>query len=64
MLLADEPTGNLDATSAADVLGLLQRLNREFGKTVVMVTHDPHSAAAAGRQLHLDKGKFVEAEKA
>ena len=64
VLLADEPTGNLDATSAADVLGLLRRLNQEFGKTIVMVTHDPHSAAAAGRQLHLDKGKFVEAEKA
>jgi len=61
LILADEPTGNLDATSAADVLTLLQRLNSEFGKTVIMVTHDPHSAAAAKRLVHLDKGKFVEA---
>lgn len=61
IILADEPTGNLDATSAADVLKLLQRLNTEFGKTIVMVTHDPHSAAAATRLIHLDKGKFVEA---
>jgi putative ABC transport system ATP-binding protein len=61
VLLADEPTGNLDAASARDVLTLLQRLNREFGKTILMVTHDPHSAAAASRLIHLDKGKFVEA---
>ncbi len=60
IILADEPTGNLDAASAKDVLDLLQRLNREFGKSIVMVTHDPHSAAAASRLLHLDKGKFVE----
>ncbi len=60
LLLADEPTGNLDATSAAEVLSLLQRLNKEFGKTIIMVTHDPHSAAAAGRIIQLDKGKFVE----
>jgi putative ABC transport system ATP-binding protein len=62
IILADEPTGNLDAASARDVLTLLQRLNREFGKTVIMVTHDPHSAAAASRVIHLDKGKFVEAD--
>ena len=62
VILADEPTGNLDAASAADVLAMLQRLNREFGKTIVMVTHDPHSAAAASRVIHLDKGKFVEAD--
>ena len=62
IILADEPTGNLDATSARDVLTLLQRLNKDFGKTIVMVTHDPHSAAAAGRLIHLDKGKFVEAD--
>ena len=61
VILADEPTGNLDAASARDVLALLQRLNKEFGKTIVMVTHDPHSAAAASREIHLDKGKFVEA---
>ena len=62
LILADEPTGNLDAASARDVLALLQKLNRDFGKTVVMVTHDPHSAAAAARIIHLDKGKFVEGE--
>jgi putative ABC transport system ATP-binding protein len=60
IILADEPTGNLDAASAKDVLELLQRLNRDFQKTVIMVTHDPHSAAAASRLLHLDKGKFIE----
>jgi putative ABC transport system ATP-binding protein len=60
LILADEPTGNLDAQSAKDVLSLLQKLNSEFGKTVLMVTHDPHSAAAAKRIIHLDKGKFVE----
>jgi putative ABC transport system ATP-binding protein len=62
LILADEPTGNLDAASARDVLALLQQLNRDFGKTIVMVTHDPHSAAAASRVVHLDKGKFVEAD--
>ena len=62
IILADEPTGNLDAASARDVLTLLQKLNRDFGKTIVMVTHDPHSAAAASRVIHLDKGKFVEAD--
>jgi len=60
IILADEPTGNLDAASATDVLSLLQKLNKDFGKTIIMVTHDPHSAAAAGRLLHLDKGKFIE----
>ncbi len=60
IILADEPTGNLDAASAKDVLDLLQKLNREFGKAIIMVTHDPHSAAAASRLLHLDKGKFIE----
>ena len=62
IILADEPTGNLDADSARDVLTLLQKLNKDFGKTIVMVTHDPHSAAAASRLIHLDKGKFVEAD--
>ncbi len=56
IILLDEPTGQLDAKSAAEVLALLQRLNREFKKTIVMVTHDPHAAAAAGKVLHLDKG--------
>jgi putative ABC transport system ATP-binding protein len=60
IILADEPTGNLDAASAKDVLDLLQKLNKDFGKAIVLVTHDPHSAAAASRILHLDKGKFVE----
>ena len=62
IVLADEPTGNLDAASARDVLILLQRLNKEFNKTIILVTHDPHSAAAASRTLHLDKGKFVDPE--
>jgi putative ABC transport system ATP-binding protein len=61
IILADEPTGNLDAASAREVLGLLQKLNKDSGKSIVMVTHDPHSAAAASRVIHLDKGKFVEA---
>ena len=60
LLLADEPTGDLDAKSAAEVLSLLQRLNQEFKKTIVMVTHDPHAAERAARQLHLEKGTFVE----
>jgi putative ABC transport system ATP-binding protein len=62
IVLADEPTGNLDAASARDVLGLLRKLNADFGKTIVMVTHDPHSAAASSRAIHLDKGKFVDAD--
>jgi len=60
LLLADEPTGDLDAKSAAEVLSLLERLNGEFKKTIVMVTHDPHAAERAARQLHLEKGTFVE----
>src|SRR6266849_1103777 len=60
LLLADEPTGDLDAKSAAEVLTLLQRLNTEFKKTIVMVTHDPHAAERAGRILHLEKGTLVE----
>jgi putative ABC transport system ATP-binding protein len=62
IVLADEPTGNLDAASARDVLSLLQQLNKQFNKTIIMVTHDPHSASAAARVIHLDKGKFVDAE--
>lgn len=62
LILADEPTGNLDANSAKDVLELLRRLNTEFHKTILMVTHDPHSAAVASRLLHLDKGKILEAQ--
>ena len=56
LLLADEPTGDLDAKSAGEVLVLLQRLNQEFKKTIVMVTHDPHAAERASRVLHLEKG--------
>ncbi len=56
LLLADEPTCDLDARSAEEILTLLQRLNREFKKTIVMVTHDPHAAERASRQVHLDKG--------
>ena len=55
LILADEPTGNLDATSAQDVLTLLSRLNQEFGKTIVMVTHDPHAARFATRTRYLKK---------
>ena len=56
IILLDEPTGQLDAKAAAEVLALLRRLNTEFHKTIVMVTHDPHAAEAAGTVLHLDKG--------
>jgi putative ABC transport system ATP-binding protein len=56
LLLADEPTGDLDAKSAGEVLTLLQRLNQEFKKTIVMVTHDPHAAERAHTIRHLDKG--------
>ncbi|MBI3845545.1 MAG: ABC transporter ATP-binding protein [Planctomycetes bacterium] len=56
LLLADEPTGDLDAKSAQEILTLLQRLNKEFKKTIVMVTHDPHAAERASRLVHLDKG--------
>ena len=60
VLLADEPTGNLDRESATATLDLLKRLNEEYGKTFVMVTHDPLAASAAKRQVHLDKGVIVE----
>ena len=56
VLLADEPTGDLDRKSAEEILELLERLNTEFKKTIVMVTHDPHAAERAHRVLHLDKG--------
>mmetsp|Transcript_44842 Transcript_44842/g.105635 ORF Transcript_44842/g.105635 Transcript_44842/m.105635 type:complete len:285 (-) Transcript_44842:1633-2487(-) len=65
LLVCDEPTGDLDRQSAEDVLTLLQALNREHGKTIVMVTHDPRAAARASHTLHLDKGTLVtEAEAA
>ncbi len=56
LLLCDEPTGDLDRKAGDEILDLLQALNRENGKTIVMVTHDPHAAARATRVLHLDKG--------
>jgi putative ABC transport system ATP-binding protein len=59
LLLCDEPTGNLDANSATEVLTLLSRLNKEFGKTVVMVTHDPHAARFASKVRYLDKGELL-----
>ena len=64
LLLADEPTGDLDAKSAGEVLTLLQRLNAEFKKTIMMVTHDPHAAERAVHVLHLEKGSLIEAVKA
>jgi len=58
ILVADEPTGDLDKHSADEILTLLERLNNEFKKTIVMVTHDPHAAEKATRRLHLDKGEL------
>ncbi len=58
LLLCDEPTGDLDRKSGDEILGLLEGLNRDQGKTVVMVTHDPHAAARAKRILYLDKGQL------
>jgi putative ABC transport system ATP-binding protein len=59
LLLCDEPTGDLDRRSGDEILDLLQALNRDHGKTIVMVTHDPHAAARAQRTLHLEKGQLV-----
>ncbi len=59
-ILADEPTGDLDAASAREVLGVLKTLNTEFGKTIIMVTHDPRAAHFATINYYLDKGTFVE----
>ncbi len=59
LLLCDEPTGDLDRKSGDEILDLLQGLNREHGKTIIMVTHDPHAAARATRVLYLDKGVLV-----
>jgi putative ABC transport system ATP-binding protein len=56
LLLCDEPTGDLDSKASEEILDLLQALNRDHGKTIVMVTHDPHAAARARRTLHLEKG--------
>ncbi len=59
ILVADEPTGDLDRKSAEEILTLIDRLNKEFKKTVLVVTHDPHAAEKASRKLHLDKGDLV-----
>lgn len=64
IIVADEPTGDLDRVSADQTLKLLKRLNQEMGKTLVMVTHDPSAAAVAGRQIHLEKGLVVDAPSA
>ena len=61
LLLCDEPTGDLDRKAGDEILELLQTLNREHGKTIVMVTHDPHAAERAKRTLHLEKGTLLEA---
>ena len=60
LLLCDEPTGDLDRKAGDEILDLLQALNREHGKTIVMVTHDPRAADRAKRTLHLEKGVLVE----
>ena len=60
LLVCDEPTGDLDRDTADEILGLLEVLNRDHGKTIVMVTHDPRAADHASNTLHLDKGKLVE----
>ena len=59
IIVADEPTGDLDASAAAAVMALLRRLHRELGRTLIMVTHDPRTAAFADRVVHLEKGKLV-----
>jgi putative ABC transport system ATP-binding protein len=60
VLVADEPTGDLDAKSAEEILGLMETLNRDFKKTIVMVTHDPRAASRAHTQRHLEKGVLVD----
>ena len=62
LLLCDEPTGDLDRKAGDEILDLLQALNRDHGKTIIMVTHDPHAAERARRTLHLEKGVLVDAE--
>jgi len=61
LIVADEPTGDLDRTSAAEVLTMLQRLNDRLGKTIIMVTHDAHAANAAKALVHLEKGELLDA---
>jgi putative ABC transport system ATP-binding protein len=62
ILVGDEPTGDLDARSADEILTLLETLNQDFGKTIVMVTHDPRAAARADVQKHLEKGVLIGSE--
>ncbi len=62
LLVCDEPTGDLDRETAEEIMGLLQMLNKQQGKTIIMVTHDPKAAAYASRQLHMDKGRLVEGD--
>jgi putative ABC transport system ATP-binding protein len=61
LIVADEPTGDLDRTTAGEILGLMERLNRELAKTIIMVTHDPKAAEHARRLVHLEKGVLVDA---
>ncbi|GAB1350473.1 ABC transporter ATP-binding protein [Ignavibacteriales bacterium] len=63
IIVADEPTGDLDKNSATEILSLLEKLNKEYKKTIVMVTHDPHAAESASRILHLEKGELVKETK-
>ena len=60
LIVADEPTGDLDRTTAGEILDLLDRLNRELGKTILMVTHDPKAAERARRMIHLEKGVLAD----
>ncbi len=62
VILADEPTGDLDAKTSEEILNLLNLLNEEFGKTILMVTHDPKAAAHAKRTVHLEKGQLEREE--
>ncbi|MEP6702480.1 MAG: ABC transporter ATP-binding protein [Betaproteobacteria bacterium] len=62
LIVADEPTGDLDRTTGEEILSLLDRFNRELGKTIIMVTHDPKAAAKARRLVHLEKGRIEEDE--
>jgi len=61
LLLCDEPTGDLDRKAGDEILDLLQALNREHGKTIIMVTHDPHASARASRTVYLNKGQLSDA---
>lgn len=60
LIVADEPTGDLDRASAEEILSMMQRLNSELGKTIIMVTHDAHAAGAAKALVHLDKGELID----